>query len=135
MARSSDKHGPRVDEGLKEETEGVTRGPVVESPAQESRDRGRPDAEPDPDEVVAVGNQDVPPRSLPPDELERRQDLARYLERKFPASRKEILESAVSMQAPPEVIEELERLPDGTYEGVPEIWQALGGEVEGGRSH
>jgi hypothetical protein len=131
MARTSDKHGPRKDEGLKEEVASVSRG----SPVQEARERGRPESEPDPDEVVSVGQEDVAPRSLPQDELERRQDLGRYLERKFPATREEILESARNMDAPPEVLSELEQLPDGTYEGVPEIWETLGGKVEGGRTH
>lgn len=29
----------------------------------------------------------------------------------------------------------LERLPERTYEGVPEVWETLGGKIEGGRRH
>jgi hypothetical protein len=135
MERTSDKHGPRKDQGLKEEVDAVISKGAVGNPVQESRERGRPETEPDQEEVVAVANKDVPPGSLPPEEIERRQNIGRFLERKFPASREEILSSAAEMQAPPEVIRELSQLPDGVYEGVPEIWETLGGEVEGGRKH
>ena len=106
MSRTSDKHGSRVDAGLKSEV-----GPPPVS-----------------------GDGHWPPGSLPDGEIKRRQQLGRFLERKFPATREEILESAIEIHAPPEVIDQLHELPSGTYEGFPQIWEALDGEVEGERS-
>jgi hypothetical protein len=135
LERTSDEHSARKDESLKEEVDAVISKGATGTPVRESRERGRLETEPHQDEVVAVARRDVPPSSLPPEEVERRQDIGRFLERKFPASREEILHGATEMRAPPEVIRELAQLPDGVYDGVPEIWQTLGGEIEGGRKH
>lgn len=87
MPRTSDKHGPRVDEGLK--------------------------AQVDPPPVTSDG------------EVVRRRTLGRFVERKFPATREEILEGAIELHAPPDVIDQLHDLPPGSYEGFPEVWAAL----------
>ena len=60
------------------------------------------------------------------DELERRHDLARYIEGHiFPATREEIVASARSTHAPQVVIERLEMLPSRFYDGFPDVWDAL----------
>lgn len=43
-----------------------------------------------------------------------------------PASRSEILETAASVQAPPELLAVLERLPDRDYRAMRELWPHLG---------
>ena len=121
---------------MKREVAAVTHGSPVDSRAEEFREAEGPgDDQPTPDALITAGPEDVPPRSLPHDEIELRQDLGRHLTRIFPATREEILENAVSNHAPRRVIEELQRLPEGTYEGFPQVWEALGHPVEGDRQH
>jgi hypothetical protein len=42
MERGSDKHGPQVDEKMKQETESLERGSPVEARAEESRQKEPP---------------------------------------------------------------------------------------------
>ena len=136
MERESNKHSPRIDEEMKRETAPLTHGAPVDSRAQESREKEGPaDGEPTPDEVITTKDA-TPPRSLPDEQIELRRDLARYLERAiFPASREEVLENARAAGAPEQIIKEFERLPTGRFAGFPDVWAALGGEIEGGRRH
>jgi hypothetical protein len=136
MERESNKHNPRVDEEMKRETAPLTHGAPVDSRAQESREpEGPADGEPTSDEVISTRDE-TPPRSLPDEQIELRRDLARYLERAiFPASREEILENAREAGAPDLIVREFERLPTGRFQAFPDVWAALGGEVEGGRRH
>ena len=68
---------------------------------------------------------------LPADQVESRAVLAASLERGiFPASREDLLESARRLGAPAEVKQALSGLPDGTFEHVEAVWEALGGDVE-----
>jgi hypothetical protein len=102
MERSSDKHGPRVDEGLKHEPE----GPVIVDP-------------------------NLPAGSLTHEEVELRRDLARFLERNiFPATKEAIVEEAAEMGAPDNLVAWFKRLPSGTYEGFPEVWERGSGHTE-----
>lgn len=136
MERESNKHNPRVDEELKEETRSMTQGAPVESRAQESREKeGGADDQPTPDAVTATDG-DTAPRTLSHDEMELRQELARFLDGSiFPARRDEIVANATEHHAPPSIISRFRRLPEGTFTGFPEVWTALGGRVEGGRKH
>lgn len=136
MERESDKHNPRVDEEMKEETRSMVQGAPVESRAQESREKeGGSDDQPSPDAVTATDG-DTPPRSLSHDEIELRQDLARFLDGSiFPARRDEIVANATEHHAPPDIINRFRRLPEQTFAGFPEVWTALGGRIEGGRTH
>ncbi|HYZ91205.1 MAG TPA: DUF2795 domain-containing protein [Actinomycetota bacterium] len=125
MDRTSDKHAPRVDDELEREVEPLTRGLPADSRAQESREKEGPaDGEPAPDAVISTDG-DSPPGSMPHDQVERRREIARYLERRYPATREELLENAIQMHAPTMVIAELERLPAGIYEGFPQVWDKL----------
>jgi hypothetical protein len=137
MNRESNKHSPRVDEEMKEESRSFTQGAPVESRAQESREKeGGSDDQPSPDAVITTGDGDTPPRALSHEELELRQDLARFLDGSiFPAGRIEIMANAAEHHAPPEILDRFKRLPDRSFEGFPEVWAALGGRVEGDRKH
>jgi hypothetical protein len=118
MERSSDKHNPKLDDAMKREVAPLTDGQPVDSRAQESREP------------------ESPSERLPDEEADLRRDLGRFLEGKiFPATREEIIADAEQMNAPEHVMAEFERLPEGTYEGFPFVWEALGGHVEGGRKH
>jgi hypothetical protein len=68
---------------------------------------------------------------LPADQVESRAVLAASLERGiFPADRDALLESARRLNASAEVKAALSALPDGTFEHVEAVWEALGGDVE-----
>jgi hypothetical protein len=136
MERESNKHSPRVDEEMKRETAPLTHGAPVDSRAQESREpEGPADREPTSDEVISTKGE-TPSRSLPDDQVELRRDLARYIEGAiFPASREEIIDNARQAGAPDQIVATLERLPTGRFQAFPDVWAALGGEVEGGRRH
>ena len=136
MGRESDKHSPRVDEEMKEEARSFTQGAPVESRAQESRVKeGGSDDLAEPDAVITTDG-DTPPRSLSHGEAELRQELARFLDGSiFPAGRDEIIANATERHAPPTVIDRFKRLPQRRFDGFPHVWTALGGRVEGGRTH
>lgn len=68
---------------------------------------------------------------LSADEVESRSVLAASVERSvFPATRDELLESARRMDASAAVKDRLAALPDGTFEHLEAVWEALGGDVE-----
>lgn len=119
MQRGSDKHGPTVDEQLKEEVEPLERGAPTSSRVEEHRDTEAP-AE---DEADIRSNVD---------EAEIRSSIARWLNRvAYPARRDRLIDEARSNNAPPRVVEFLSALPeDASFGNVEEIWEALGGSPE-----
>jgi hypothetical protein len=102
VERGSDKHGPRLDEGLKDDTRSIVQGAGGESRADESREQEGPgDGEPTPDARLASvartarqpGGVRQSDGQFPTDEeLEARTDLARHLDPSvFPAGRDALL--------------------------------------------
>jgi hypothetical protein len=128
MERSSDRHGPRIDEELDHLTQSVTRGGPVESRAEEEREQEGPgDDEPTADAVV----EHYDTRDSAGDDFELRSEIARHLEPSvFPASRDDIIRVAQREHAPDEVLRWLERLPEGRYSTFEAVWEALGGRRE-----
>jgi hypothetical protein len=116
MERGSNKHTPVVDDRMKEEAEPLERGAPTSGRVEEYRE-----IEPTGDEKT-VARDDVEMRSL----------IARWLHRvDFPATRGVLIDEARQNNAPAEVLEALESLPDvTTYENAQQIWVALGGEPE-----
>ena len=95
--------------------------------------------QPDLDDELAADGLDLTPRrdeieapgAPPEDDLVARSELATYLlPSAFPARTAALLATARQQQAPPEILERLEHLPDGTYGTVQEVWTALGGASE-----
>ncbi|MGH8878129.1 MAG: DUF2795 domain-containing protein [Stackebrandtia sp.] len=75
------------------------------------------------------------PAGMTPADVEGRFELARYLDTsRFPASAAEVQNLARSANAPDFIIAELDRLSDGRYDNVTDIWQALGHGTEAPRS-
>jgi hypothetical protein len=124
MERSSDRHGPRIDEDLRRLTQSVTRGAPVESRADEEREQEGPaDDEPVPHSVIH--------RRDAGEGFELRSEIARHLEPSaFPASRDDVIRVARRERAPAEVLRWLERLPEGRYPNFEAVWEALGGRRE-----
>jgi hypothetical protein len=68
---------------------------------------------------------------LTPDEVEARALLAASLEQGiFPADRDALVESARRNDAPGPLVGQLSSLPDGPYETVEAVWEAMGGRTE-----
>ena|SRR5205085_2791586 len=132
MERSSDKHAPRVDDELKHDTSSLVHGSPVEARATEAREQEGPaEGEPTPDALLTGEAPSPTPDALGHDEVEARAELARHLQPSvFPADRATVVASARRMGAADDVVERLRRLPDGTFDHVEAVWEALGGRVE-----
>jgi hypothetical protein len=134
MDRGSDKHSPRIDDGLAHDTRPLTQGSPMESRADEARQQeGAADDEPTTDALLSG---DVHPGQsqealLDHDEAEARSRIATYLRPSiWPADRAALVACAEDLNAPPDVIRELSRLPEGTFTHTEAVWEALGGKVE-----
>src|SRR3954452_20892024 len=132
MDRGSDKHAPRIDEELKHDTSSLTHGSPLESRSTEAREQEGPaDGEPTPGALLARDRPVQDPDALTHDEIEARAELARPLQpRVFPADRTALADSARQEGAAAELVERLERLPEGTFDHLEAVWEALGGRVE-----
>jgi hypothetical protein len=63
--------------------------------------------------------------------VEARSELARRLPPSiFPADRAGLVESARRAGAPTQLIAQLERLPEGPFDHLEAVWEALGGRAE-----
>lgn len=136
MERGSDKHGPREDEQLAHEVEGLLRS-GHSTHAQEWKDP-EPSGEDQPDaDLVPHGSlEGGVPEGVTAADVEGRSELAGYLGKDvYPASGQALAERAAGNHAPDRVLAALSRLdPARTYANVAEVWQALGGGVEAPRS-
>ncbi len=132
MERSSNKHGSRLDDELKHELRSIVQGSPVESRANESREQEGPaDGEPTPDALITGDRETATPDALTHDEVEDRAELARHLQPSvFPADREALMESARRFGASAELVDRLASLPDGTFDHMEAVWEALGGRVE-----
>ncbi|MHB2022921.1 MAG: DUF2795 domain-containing protein [Mycobacteriales bacterium] len=135
MERGSDKHGPLLDEALKHATEALVRG--GHEPRAEEWLSAEPagEDEPEPDLTAGVGAAGGAPPGMTPEDVSGRAKLATYLERTvFPAVRTQLIEVAIQRRAPDRVVDLLRLLPSGrVFDNVTEVWQTLGGGVEGER--
>jgi hypothetical protein len=141
MERQSNLHSPRVDDELAHEVESLTHGAPVEARVEESRlmeDAG--DGEPVAQAIVgelqdAEGGDEVA-GGLSRGEVIARSELAIHLRPGiFPAGRDAILECAEEEHAPSSLLGQLHALPQGSYENVQQVWEALGGKREEGSGH
>lgn len=128
MDRESAKHNPRVDDSMKKEAKALVRG-ANEPRVSESREVEPPaDGERTPDRV---GSSSLGNASLTHDEVEFRQDLARYLDRTiWPATREAIMKNASEHGALDHVLEAFRRLPSRTYDDFPQVWEDISGHRE-----
>ena len=135
MDRGSDKHGPRRDEQMKHETEGLVRG-RRSTHAEEWKDpepsgEDQPETDRAPDATLHGGT----PPGMTGDDVEGRAELASYLGKDcYPMVREQVLNLAMDRNAPQRVIDLVRRLPSGReFHNVKEIWAAVGGGVEADR--
>jgi hypothetical protein len=112
MERSSNKHGPRLDEQLARESESIVHGTPESSRVEEFRQTEEP----------AVDEQ-----GLPVAPVVARRELSRHLDAHvFPTSCARLLENAAANEAPDTVLELLRGLnPETVFGTAHEVWQAV----------
>jgi hypothetical protein len=134
MARGSDKHSPRIDEGLEQDTRPLTQGAPMEARADGAREQeGAADDEPTTDALLTgdLHPEETQEALLDHDEAEARSKIASFLRPSvWPADREALVRCARELHAPPDVVQQLGRLPDGTFTHTEAVWEALGGRVE-----
>jgi hypothetical protein len=124
VARESTKHGPRMDEALKDETRSIEQGAPIEARSREDLEKEGPA---DSDRDVDVHT--APPGALGSDPVEARRELSRHVRMSaFPTGRKGLLAEAEGQNAPEPVLNTLRRLPaDAEFSTMHEVWAALEG--------
>jgi hypothetical protein len=134
--RGSDKHGPRQDEELAHEVEGLTRAgrPTHSEEWKQKEPSGedQPEVGVRPDAGLVGGT----PAGMSQEDIEGRSELARALVPSlFPADRDALLDYAQAESVPDSVVAQLRELPGGrNFQNVTEVWAALGHGVEQERS-
>jgi hypothetical protein len=125
VQRGSDKHGPREDEQLQHETEGLVRSghATHTEPWRETEPATREPDEtryPDPREPGT-------PAGLTAADVELRSQLASAIQRlDFPARRDAVLDCLRAVDAPAELVDRVSRLPaDRSYEHTADLFDDL----------
>lgn len=118
MERESTTHGRILDEAMKHE---------VDHHVDPARDMEGLTEEPE-----RVETPDVAPGALSDADIRQRSELAQSLRPSiFPAYRDAIVASAIDEDAPPALLERMQRLPAGVrFHTTEEVWEALGGRHE-----
>lgn len=126
MPDESNQHGPRVDEALGREVEGLVRGGH-----DEGRDEGRRQQAPGPGEHEWRASRPTEPASgaMSDDDLDERSHFAGMLaDARYPATAEELRATAESNGAGDEVLARLAALPDDRrFATAEEAWEASGG--------
>lgn len=129
VERESTEHGRLADEDLKKSVEGLVRGEPVDPRSQERRRL----EDPGDDAVIEPGDRAelFEPSQLSEHDLEARAELARLLTGvSYPVGRDEVLAAAFENGADEATLERLEQLPEGSYDLLEAVWEALGGQPE-----
>lgn len=127
MSEKSDKHGPRLDDQLRHETEGLVRGggPTHaergNDPEPVETDAGR-----DPTSARTAREGGTPP-GMTPEDVEGRSAYAKKLAgARYPATPEQLSAHAADEGAPDVAVRALGDLPERTYAGLPDVLDALG---------
>jgi hypothetical protein len=106
----------------------------MEARADEARHQeGAADGEPTTDALLTgdLHPEQLDEAFLDHDETEARSRLAASLRPSvFPADREKLLRCAEELNAPPDILDLLRQLPDGTFTHTEAVWEAAGGRVE-----
>jgi hypothetical protein len=128
MDRGSDKHSPRVDDQLADEVRGTVQG-VAGGRAEEWK-MAEPSGEDQPQTTVAPDGQygGGEPNGVGNAEAEQLSRFGTYIGLSaLPGDRETLIRSARDLDAPDDVLEALDRLPDDTtFDTVVQVWRALG---------
>jgi hypothetical protein len=116
MERGSNKHGARIDDEMSDEVRGEVRGNPGGRAEEWHLAEPSGDDQPDVTELLDV------------DEAEQFRRFGRYVGRSaLPGDRDALKRSAEDLNAPDDVLDDLDRLPAGTvFNNLAEAWTALG---------
>jgi hypothetical protein len=116
MERGSNKHGARIDDEMSDEVRGEVRGNPGGRAEEWHLAEPSGDDQPDVTELLDV------------DESEQFTRFGRYVGRSaLPGDRDALKRSAEDLNAPDDVLDDLDRLPAGTvFNNLAEAWTALG---------
>ena len=119
--RGSSKHGPRLDEQMAQEVKGEGRIEEWREPEPSGDDQPETGWTPQGHHGYDSGD------DRDPDRRERRARVGAYVSRDvFPADREALVEKARAANAPGDVIDVLNQLPEGvTYLDPVELWKTL----------
>ncbi|RFU38221.1 DUF2795 domain-containing protein [Actinomadura logoneensis] len=132
MADQSNKQGPKLDDEIQHETEGMVRGghPTHAEEWKEPEPASSASTwDPVTDDPVATGGarQEGSPPGMSPDDVEGRSALARALVGvHYPAGRSELLSALRSGDVSEEAVAAAEALPDRSYENLADVAEELG---------
>jgi hypothetical protein len=127
VAEKTGKHGARLDEEMKHETEGLVRGggPTHAHPWRETEPI-EPDTGRDPTSLD-TGRPGGAPPGMTPDDVEERSAVARVLAGvRYPATPGSLGEHAAGEGATDMTVKALERLPERPYGSFAEVTDELG---------
>ncbi|MEV4174917.1 MULTISPECIES: DUF2795 domain-containing protein [unclassified Nonomuraea] len=131
MERGSDKHGPRLDDEQKHETEGMMRGGGSTHAEEWKEPEAMPAAGEEPRQSYPPGHAPGVPEGMTQRDVDVRSDLAKWLsDTHWPADKRQLLERAHRHGAPDPVIDMVEALPDRSFVNMADIAKALGIGVE-----
>lgn len=127
MTEQSDKHGPRLDDELRHETEGLvcgggpTHAERGHDPEPVETDAGR-----DPTAASSSRTGGSPP-GMSPDDVAARSEFAKVLAgARYPATPEELSAHVADEGAPDVTVRALADLPERGYDGLPDVMDALG---------
>jgi hypothetical protein len=120
MERGSNKHAARVDDRMSDEVRGEV--------------QGNPGARAEEWHMAEPSGEDQPATTelLDLTEAERFSRFGRYIGLSaLPGDRDALRRSAEDLQAPDDVLDDLDRLPEGrTFQNLAEVWRTLGRRAE-----
>lgn len=121
------KHGPKVDDEMGHETQGMVRG-AHSTHAEEWKEPEPTADEPPWDPATAEGGrQSGSPPGMSPQDVEERSHLARALAGvRWPARPGDLVEHLAGGEAPDSAVSALESLPDRDYENLADVAEELG---------
>ncbi|KAB8190867.1 DUF2795 domain-containing protein [Nonomuraea phyllanthi] len=129
--RGSDKHGPRLDDQQKHETEGMVRGGGTTHAEEWKQPEAMPAAGEESQQSYPPGHEPGTPSGITQQGVDVRSDLAKWLsDARWPASKDDLAEHAEETGAPDQVTDMVQSLPDRSYANVAEVAKALGLGVE-----
>ncbi|MGW5280346.1 DUF2795 domain-containing protein [Streptomyces collinus] len=132
MERGSNPVGPRKDDEMKHELEGLLRAgrPTHVEEATDPEPPADDDIRVDPGGPVPARGEEREQARAAAEADSLRLELARHLERgAFPADRRRLLDVLEAHHAPDPVLQAVRKLPEsGEYANVTEVVEALGGE-------
>jgi hypothetical protein len=126
MADKSDKHGPRLDEEMKHETEGLVRGggpthaEEFKDPEPVGTDTGRDPTSP------GTARPGAAPAVMTPRDIEDRSAMAQVLSGvDYPATPRTLATHALRVGAPEVAVTALEQLPERSYASFADVAEYL----------